>query len=245
MIDSNFSVLIVEDEIPARELLRKYLEEWPSFKIEAVVGNGRQALEILDRKTFDLIFLDVNLPEKSGIQVLEEKGKVAPALVFTTAYRDHALQAFEAGALDYLLKPYSRERFRETMTRAEEFLSVRKKGNKVESFLFFRESGVLHRLSLSKLLYLTANGKKCVLHSLDKDHETSKLLGDMEAELPSDRFVRIHKKYILNLEYISGMKSNAGGGYEVFLNDEDETILPVGREYVSNLRDRFRENGVG
>ncbi|MBW0432047.1 DNA-binding response regulator [Leptospira yasudae] len=242
MKDLLYSVLIVEDEAPARELLRKYLEEWTSFKIDAVAGNGRQALEVLERKNFDLVFLDVNLPEKSGIQVLEEKGKPAPALVFTTAYRDHALRAFEAGALDYLLKPYSRERFRETMTRVEEFLSVRKKGNKAEAYLFFRESGILHRLSLSKLLYLTANGKKCVLHSTEKDHETPKLLGDLEEELPGDRFVRIHKKYILNLEYISGMKSNAGGGYEVFLNDEDETVLPVGREYVSVLKEKFREN---
>ncbi|MDV6235774.1 LytTR family DNA-binding domain-containing protein [Leptospira ellisii] len=244
MMDLTYSVLIIEDEVPARELLRKYLGDWPSFKIEAVAGNGRQALEILDRKSFDLVFLDVNLPEKTGIQVLEEKGKPAPALVFTTAYRDHALRAFEAGALDYLLKPYSRERFRETMTRVEEFLSVRKKGKNGEAFLFFREAGILHRISLSKLLYLTANGKKCVLHSTEKDHETPKLLGDMEAELPSDRFVRIHKKYILNLEYISGMKSNAGGGYEVFLNDEDETVLPVGREYVSNLKGRFRDGGI-
>ncbi|TGK29044.1 DNA-binding response regulator [Leptospira gomenensis] len=244
MMDLTYSVLIIEDEVPARELLRKYLGDWPSFKIEAVAGNGRQALEILDRKSFDLVFLDVNLPEKTGIQVLEEKGKPAPALVFTTAYRDHALRAFEAGALDYLLKPYSRERFREAMTRVEEFLSVRKKGKNGEAFLFFRESGILHRISLSKLLYLTANGKKCILHSTEKDHETPKLLGDMEAELPADRFVRIHKKYILNLEYISGMKSNAGGGYEVFLNDDDETVLPVGREYVSNLKGRFREGAI-
>ncbi|XDD51237.1 LytR/AlgR family response regulator transcription factor [Leptospira sp. WS92.C1] len=242
MTDPSYSVLIIEDEVPARELLRKYLEEWPSFKIESVASNGRQALEILEKKNFDLVFLDVNLPEKSGLQILEEKGKPAPALVFTTAYRDHALRAFEVGALDYLLKPYSRERFRETMARVEEFLSVRKRGKRSDSFLFFRESGILHRLALSKLLYLTANGKKCVLHSTEKDHETPKLLGDMETELPGDRFVRIHKKYILNLEYISGMKSNAGGGYEVFLNDEDETILPVGREYVSNLKEKFREN---
>lgn len=100
-----YKVLVVEDEVPARDLLRNYLQHWKNCEVSGIARTGVQAVDLLSKGEFDLVFLDINLPEKTGLQVLEESGSSMPVVIFTTAYREHTLTAFEVGACDYLLKP--------------------------------------------------------------------------------------------------------------------------------------------
>ncbi|PJZ68709.1 DNA-binding response regulator [Leptospira perolatii] len=246
MTDSDrYKVLIVEDEVPARDLLRRYLDDWKQFEVSGIARTGQQALDLIGKAEFDLIFLDIHLPEKSGLEVLKELGDEAPLLVFTTAYADHMSRAFEVGACDYLLKPYTKERFQSCMDRTLAQLKLRTLANHLgpeqsHQILTFREGGLLHRVLLSDLYYLTANGKKCVLHTKSGDFETSRLMGDLEKELPQSSFLRIHRKHVVNIEYVAATRSQPGGGYVIFLKDEDETNLPVGREYAEGVRTLFK-----
>ncbi|TGK15142.1 DNA-binding response regulator [Leptospira fluminis] len=246
MTSPNYKVLVVEDEVPARDLLRKYLEDWEDCEVAGIARTGVQALDLLKKGEFDLVFLDINLPEKTGLQLLEEMGDSIPVLIFTTAYREHMLRAFEVGACDYLLKPYTKERFDACMGRALEQLKLRSlsklsiPGNP-DPVLVFREKGLVHRILSSDVFYLTANGKHSILHTKSGDFETPKLLGDFEKELPGEEFLRIHRKYIVNKSYVAATRSQPGGAYSLFLNNEDETNLPVGREFTDGIRKLFKK----
>ncbi|PJZ49045.1 LytR/AlgR family response regulator transcription factor [Leptospira saintgironsiae] len=239
-----YKVLVIEDEVPARDLLRKFLEDWPQFEVGGIARTGSQAIDLLKKEKFDLMFLDINLPEKTGLQVLEEIGENLPVLVFTTAYREHTLKAFEVGACDYLLKPYTKERFSACMERALHHLQLKSISNSRPSgepdpVFVFRDGGLIHRVLYADLYYLTANGKRSVLHTKDGDYETAKLLGDLEKELPKTDFLRIHRKHMVNRNLVSAAKSQAGGAYTIYLKDEDETNLPVGREFVDGVKGLF------
>ncbi len=244
MSDIVYKVLVVEDEVPARDLLRKFLEDWKEFEVGGIARTGGQAIDLLQKEKFDLVFLDIQLPEKSGLQVLEEMGDISPVLVFTTAYREHTLKAFEVGACDYLLKPYTKERFTACMERALNHIRLKsvsgsRKSGDPDPVFVFREGGLIHRILLSDLHYLTANGKRSVLHTKEGDFETARLLGDLEKELPKSDFLRIHRKHMVNRNIVSATKSQPGGAYTIYLKDEDETNLPVGREFVEGVKILF------
>ncbi|TGK04867.1 DNA-binding response regulator [Leptospira semungkisensis] len=244
MKESVYKVLVIEDEVPARDLLRKFLEDWKQFEVAGIARTGSQALDLLHKENFDLLFLDINLPEKTGLQVLEEMGEKSPVIVFTTAYREHTLKAFEVGACDYLLKPYTKDRFASCMERALRHLQLKsisssKGSGEPDPVFVFRDGGLIHRVLFSDLYYLTANGKRSVLHTKDGDFETARLLGDLEKELPKSDFLRIHRKHMVNRHIVSAAKSQAGGAYTVYLKDEDETNLPVGREFVDGVKSLF------
>ncbi|EQA36945.1 LytTr DNA-binding domain protein [Leptospira inadai serovar Lyme str. 10] len=246
MMGELYKVLVVEDEVPARDLLRNYLQHWKNCEVSGIARTGVQAVDLLSRGEFDLVFLDINLPEKTGLQVLEESGPSMPVLIFTTAYREHTLKAFEVGACDYLLKPYSKERFDVCMTRAIEQLRLRaiskqRPEGQLDPVLVFREKGLSHRVLSSDVFYLTANGKHSILHTKNGDFETPRLLGDFEKQLSKDDFLRIHRKYIVNKTFIAATKSQPGGSYSLFLKNEDETNLPVGREFVERIKQLFKK----
>lgn len=243
-MSDTYKVLVVEDEVPARDLVRKFLEDWKDFEVKGIARTGGQAIDLLKKEDFDLVFLDINLPEKNGLQVLEEMGDSSPVLVFTTAYREHTLKAFEVGACDYLLKPYTRERFASCMERAARHLQLRKVSRsrnigEPDPVFVFRDGGLIHRILLSDLYYLTANGKRSVLHTKDGDFETARLLGDLEKELPKENFLRIHRKHMVNRDLVAATRSQSGGSYTIYLKDEDETNLPVGREFVDGVKNLF------
>lgn len=244
MGDSIYKVLVVEDEVPARDLLRKFLEGWKEFEVRGIARTGMQAIELLKKETFDLVFLDIHLPEKNGLQVLEEMGDASPVLIFTTAYREHTLKAFEVGACDYLLKPYTKDRFDSCMERAKNHLHLKsvsknRKSGDPDPVFVFRDGGLVHRILFSDLYYLTANGKRSVLHTKDGDFETARLLGDLEKELPKSDFLRIHRKHMVNRSLVAATRSQPGGTYTIYLKDEDETNLPVGREFVEGVKGLF------
>jgi len=232
-----YSVLIVEDEVPAREMLVDYLLARQELRLCGLARTGEEALSQMASRSFDLVLMDVGLPRLTGIEVLERLDRV-PYIIFTTAHEDYALRAFDYGAVDYLLKPFGADRFNRSI---DKFLVVREAGARLapENGFTLREKGRLHILPYRNIIYATSHGKSTVIHTVAGDREAPLMLKDVELRLPNAMFARIHKRHIVNVGYISWLEYYVGGQYLAFLNDEDETSLTVGRTYAPSLKSRL------
>ncbi|MCR9143679.1 MAG: LytTR family DNA-binding domain-containing protein [bacterium] len=240
-----YSVLIVEDEYPARELLIQYLMTRPELQLKGMARDGAEAAEAMTAGEFDIVFLDINLPVQSGLAALENVGSQGeaarqPHVIFTTAYKEHALAAFDHQAIDYLLKPFTLERFQQAVDRALVFL---KSGESDESPLkrhgiFVSENDRHCFVPYEKILYLSSHGKQTVVHTPGVDFRTPRLLKKMESVLPETSFARIHKQFIVNVFQIDRLEYFMNGSYMLHLKDDDES-LPVSRTYAPKLKERF------
>ncbi len=244
MSQENFSVLIIEDELPARELLIEFLLHRPELKLDGIAKNGDEALQKLSEKEYDIIFLDISLPVMSGIELLERLD-FKPNVIFTTAFDKYALRAFDLGAIDYLLKPFTFKRFNQAVDKV--ILSINTlKNNKNESDspeimgLSFKEDNKHHIIGYDDIVYLTSKARHTIVHTDDQVFEASKLLKDLVDKLPADRFLRIHKQHCINLKYAFRLESIPGGLYELMLKDNKNTMLPVGKKYAPELKERLR-----
>ncbi len=238
-----FSVFIVEDKPSARELLIEFVMLREELRLGGIAKNGEEALEKLSKKSYDLLFLDIGLPELSGIEVLDKLSS-KPYVIFTTANKRYALKAFDAGAVDYLLKPFNLDRFNQAVDKA---LSIMK-GEKISSGLpksigLSLSSKENHRyniiISFDDIIYFSSHSKRTMVHTREKDYETHQLLKDLWERLSEDIFIRIHKQHIVNLSFISKVEYAQGGKYEVTLRDKDATSLPVGQTFASDLKKKL------
>jgi|GEM_PF-1277149 len=236
----SYTVLLAEDNPIDRDILINFIERKTELNLLSVIENGKEALEQAQEEYFDLLILDVNMPDLSGVEVVQNLDKdEMPYIIFSTALAEYALQAFEFGAVDYILKPFAYERFEKAI---EKFLDTiagketRTEESQPQKFVF-TEDGKHFSIPFNDIIYFSSNGKRSIVHSIDRDYETPLLLKDIHGKLPDDRFQRIHKKHILNIKFSSGLKYEKSGYYTVFLNDEDETSLPVGRHSVDPLKE--------
>jgi DNA-binding LytR/AlgR family response regulator len=235
--DSTYSVLVVEDEVPARELIVDYLLTRQELRLCGLARTGEEALSQMSARDFDLVLMDIRLPRLTGIEVLERLEKV-PYIIFTTAHEKYALSAFDYGAVDYLLKPFGADRFNRSIDR---FLAVSDACARTapENGFPLREAGRLRIIPYEDIIYATSHGKHTVLHKVTGDREAPLMLKDVELRLPPAMFARIHKRHIVNVRFISWLEYYLGGQYLAFLSDEDESSLTVGRTYASPLKARL------
>lgn len=238
----HYSVLIVEDEYPARELLIQSLLTRPELQLKGIAKDGAEAEAALRGGSFDLVFLDINLPVQSGLDVLGCLSELdrQPNVIFTTAYREHAMDAFEHKAVDYLLKPYTLERFQQAVDRALVFL--KSDGGQSSALkrhgIFISENDRHCFVPYEKILYLSSHGKQTVVHTNGGDFRTPRLLKKMESLLPEQSFARIHKQFIVNIMQISHLEYFMNGSYVLHLKDDEES-LPVSRTFAPSLKERF------
>ena len=241
MNEAGISVIIIEDEQPARELLIDYIIKRKELRIDDIAKNGEEALQKLSKNRYDIIFLDIALPLMSGIEVLESID-YSPYVIFTSAYDHYAIRAFELGAVDYLLKPYTFERFNQAINKA--LVNLKDKVNLQRSLLSFglsfKENNRHYIVAFDDLIFLSSNARHTIIHTADRDFETSQMLKELIAKLPDDTFVRIHKQYCVNLKYVSGLEYLIGGQYELTLKDPDITRLPVGQKFSPILKGKLK-----
>lgn len=241
MREDVFAVFIAEDEQPARDLLVDYILGREELKLEGWSKDGEEAFSKLCEKRYDLLFLDINLPKMSGIELLE-KLKNPPFVIFTTAYDEYALKAFEFGAVDYLLKPFSQERFNSAVDKA---LSViRNKGvypdqQLTKLGLSFKEGENYYLIGYSDIIYISSMGRHSFIHTRTKVYDTILSLKEIIPKLPAELFVRIHKQYIVNLNFVSYVQYLVGGQYAAFLKDTAKTTLTVGRAFAPALKGKI------
>jgi two-component system LytT family response regulator len=243
--------LIVDDEPLARERMRSLLQAEPDIAIVGECRDGREAVDVIRRESPDLVFLDVQIPELDGFQVLGAiAGEKAPAIVFVTAYDQYALQAFEVHAVDYLLKPFDEDRFKRALERARQALQ-RDRGGLSEELLSLLQGlkappGYIERLvvkSAGRLFFLRTDeiewvesaGNYVCLHVRGESHLLRETMTSLEARLDPARFARIHRTAIVNIDQIKELQPLFHGEFQVVLQNGTELTLSRG------YRDRLQE----
>ena len=253
MTDSpRIRVLLVDDEPLAREMLREMLQSDPQVEIVGESCNGREALEAIRTESPDLIFLDVQMPEVGGFDVLAslEKDKL-PHVIFVTAYDQYAVRAFEVQALDYLLKPFDQERFDMSWQRAKTQLSrdrnsgtdqriltlleELKAGNRYLERLVIKAGGRIYFIDTAEIDWIEAEGNYVSVHSAKKSHLLRETISSLESQLDPKKFVRIHRSSIVRLDFIQELQPWFHGEYRVILNDGTQLTLS------RNHRDKLQE----
>ena len=227
--------VIVDDEPLARTSLSVLLRLDPEIEIVSECGSGLDAPEEIRRAKPDLLFLDVQMPECDGFDVLELLGKDVPlAVVFVTAYDQYALRAFEAGALDYLLKPFDDARFGLAVDRAKQKIARGKDQPKRLEFLTIKTAGQVAFIRQPDIDWIEAADYYVGLHVGPKTHLLRRSIAELEQDLDPAVFCRIHRSTIVNLNRVRGLKLNEDGEYTVLL--ESGTSLRMSRRYRKPLQ---------
>ncbi len=254
MTEAAIRALIIDDEPIARDYLRDLLNESHDVRVVGEAANGIQAIETITRERPDLLFLDIQMPEMDGFEMLSHLDPaLLPLIIFVTAHDTYALQAFESNALDYLLKPFDRPRFQKSLDRAVELIRSRNLAGfekRLRSMvsrlnsdkpplkkLMIRSRDRIFFLKTENIRFIEAAGNYAVLHAAEKEHLIRKTLYSLEERLDPNIFVRIHRSTIVNLEYIREIVSLNKGEYQILL--DNGLALKLSRNYRENLLARF------
>jgi two-component system LytT family response regulator len=230
--------LIVDDEPLARSSLSVLLRLDPEIEIIGECGSGMEALTRTRGEKPDLLFLDVQMPECDGFDVLELLGgNLPPAIIFVTAYDQYALRAFEAGALDYLLKPFDNARFDRALRRAKERMMQRQDPRGRVDRLAIKSAGQVCFLKISEIDWIEAADYYACLHVGTRTHLLRRSMSELDQELDRTAFCRIHRSTIVNLDQVQALKLNKDGEYEVML--KNGTRLRLSRSYRKELQSRL------
>jgi two-component system LytT family response regulator len=247
-----YKVLIADDEAIAREILQKQLHEYPQVEIVAMCKNGKEALAAIEKYKPDLVFLDIQMPELNGIELAKSlTTEKLPLIIFVTAFDNYALQAFEANAIDYLLKPFDQERFDKTFQKVLKQLQLTNKEDLKPVFdkysQFFqqftqpdypeivtvKDGGRIQLLKTADLIYIEAEGNYISLQTEKSKHLLYETLSSFEQKLNPKIFVRIHRSTIVNINFIKEIQSHFNGDYSVIL--KNTKVLRMSRNYKENL----------
>ncbi|MFC3755206.1 LytR/AlgR family response regulator transcription factor [Chryseobacterium tructae] len=218
--------IIVDDEPLAISLLEQYVQKIPFLELVFSTENPIEALEYIQNNDSDLIFLDIQMPELTGINFMKIVG-VKQKYILTTAYSEYALEGYEHNIIDYLLKPISFERFLKSAMKAQERFSFHDE----EAHFFVKSSGQQHRINFNEILYIESIKDYVNIRTAEEEYIVLETLKSMENQLP-DKFVRIHKSFIINLDKIKSI-----GAKKVSL---PELEIPIGDSYRANLLYRLK-----
>jgi two-component system LytT family response regulator len=231
-------VLVVDDEPLARSNLIVLLQRDPEIEIVSECASGMEAVAEIRNKKPELVFLDVQMPECDGFDVLEMLGSdLPPGVVFVTAYDQYALRAFEAGALDYLLKPFDNARFDRALRRAKERIAHGKDRQQTMDRLAIKSAGQVSFLKISEIDWIEAADYYACLHVKARTHLLRRSMSELEQELDEALFCRIHRSTIVNLDRVQGLELSEDGEYDVRL--ESGTRLRLSRRYRKQLQARL------
>ncbi len=246
----SYKILIVDDEPPARNKIRRILENETDVEIVGEAADGFEALSKIEKHNPDIIFLDIQMPQMTGLELVDNiSSDTLPAIIFTTAYDQYAIKAFDMQAVDYLLKPFDTERFRTALDRAKEKLSTtdidkEKILNLLKSVkptgeflkrLLVKENDRLFFLKCDDIDRLEAKGNYVSIYSGKKDFLIRETLNHIESTLNPEIFVRVHRSHIVKLDFIKEMQSLGMGEYTILLNDN--VSMSLGKTYKDRLLD--------
>jgi two-component system, LytTR family, response regulator len=235
--------LLVDDEPLARSNLRFLLAQDGDVESIAEAGSGAEAIAQIRSTRPDLVFLDVQMPECGGFEVLEilKADRILPVIVFVTAYDEYALRAFDAGALDYLLKPFDDSRFALALQRAKARLAAREPAPAIPR-LTVRSVGQEVYVPIPDIDWVEAADYYVCLHVGSKSHLLRRSMAELERDLDPHIFCRIHRSTIINLRRVRALQVDSGGEYEVILQSGQR--LRLSRRFRKDLQSRLRESGA-
>lgn len=233
----NYRCLIVDDERPALKLIAAYISKMPNLELIASCENGMQALAALQEHSIDILFLDIQMPDLTGLDLLKVL-KEKPEVVLTTAYRDYAVEGFALDVTDYLVKPFSFERFIQAVHKCIDRLKLKnaeilppshsaqneiKKENTTTDHFFVRTNQKMEKVKLDQILFLESMREYVCIHTNGHRYVIHQTMNRMEDELPTTQFMRVHRSYIIALKHI-----NAINGNTAIINEKE---IPIGGSY--------------
>lgn len=242
------NVIIVDDEPLAQDVLETYIEKVPDLKLMAKCSNAFEANEALKEHDIDLMFLDIQMPQLTGIDFLKTLSK-PPQVVFTTAYPNYAIEGFELNALDYLLKPISVDRFMKAVNKAIEQIELQRKDTEPAAapaeadgpdFFFVKADKKLVKVKFDDIIYIEGLKDYVIIRMDDSRVITLQTMKSLEEKLPSEIFRRIHRSYIVNLDRI-----NAVVGNMIEVTEKGKAKhLPIGKNYREELLALINQNRI-
>jgi len=229
-----YRCLIIDDEPIAIRVIKKHLSAFTDFTVVAECSNALEAMPVLAKEKIDLLFCDIQMPQITGIDFVRSLGH-PPKVIFTTAYRDYAIDAFELHVIDYLLKPISFERFTKAINNFLELESLQNSANPPQEmpvqqnrdFIFLKADKKHFKVNLNDILYFESLGDYVVAFTVKKKIVTKERIGKLIENLPFDQFIQIHRGYVVS---ISKIESVGPGFVEI-----EKKKLPVGRNYKNEL----------
>jgi two-component system LytT family response regulator len=244
---NNITTILVDDEPLALKLLKEYLQGFPNIHIIGKCNNGRQAVKVINENNPDLVFLDIRMPGLNGFEVLEKLNHI-PHIIFTTAYGDYALKAFEVNAIDYLLKPYDKKRFSravqkvldrsarssDEIDRIARVLQQSKDPGEYSNCIFVRVGRKILSVQIDDIVWIEADGDYNQLHTYGGTYLCSSSMNVLEGKLDSSRFIRVHRSYIIAVNSIEHLKGDGEGGFIAMLKDKSK--VKISRTYAAKIR---------
>jgi two-component system LytT family response regulator len=249
----SIKIIIVEDERPARDLLKSYLEEFTELEVIGEYNNGFDGLKAINELKPDAIFLDVQMPKLTGFELLEVL-EHHPEVIFTTAYDQYAIRAFERNAVDYLLKPFSKKRFREAVLKLNSRLESKPEGVEEKSSIekirlqfaesderlhrvVIKKSGKIHVISTSDISFLEAQDDYVMIYTNEGKYLKQQTMKYFEQHLDSQQFVRVHRSYIANITCIERIEPYEKSNFILILKDGQK--VPVSRSGMQMLKENL------
>ena len=233
-----FDVFIVEDSQIALNRLKRIISEYENLNIVGEEINGEKALEKIEKHRPDLLFLDIELGRITGFEIISELN-FDPYIIFTTGYKEYAADAFDVDCVDYLLKPVTKDRLEKALNKLKRFTNaeVVKKPNDDNVNKITVKSGTSYKfLDKEDVLYIKSSKSLLFFYTDNKHYSYNSTLSELEETLPQDTFVRIHNRYIVNINHVKELKRRNSVDYECVLDDEERTRLNVGRVYMKTVK---------
>ncbi|GAB2537585.1 LytR/AlgR family response regulator transcription factor [Rufibacter soli] len=219
--------IALDDEPMALEVVKALSGKVPYLKLEACFTDAFQALDYLQRNPVDLLFLDIKMPDITGLELVASLPQ-KPMVIFTTAYSEHAVTSFELDAIDYLLKPFSLARFVKACNKALELLQLRAKGAPAKDFVFIKTGYEQIKVHFEEILFLEAAGNYITFVLQDRKLLTRMTMGEVEELLPPDKFTRVHRSYLVAKDKIEKIER-----HQVSIQGRE---VPVGASYMQSLQ---------
>jgi len=235
--------LIIDDEPLARALLRKHVEKLENIEIVAECPDAMKALQVLYNHSVDLMFLDIQMPQITGLEFLRTL-KNPPRTIITTAYREYALDGYDLEVVDYLLKPITFERFLKSVNKYYQLVQgesvphsqTSNTGSTEGIFIYVKENKKVIKVYVSEILYIEGLSEYVKIHTVRKRIITKSSLTQMEEKLPADSFARIHKSFIVNVSHIESFTATTV--------DVPGKELPIGRNYKDSVLNFIKASGL-
>jgi two-component system LytT family response regulator len=249
---SKIRVVVVDDEKLARNRIRRLLQPMGKYNIVSECSNGKDAVKFLSNNEADLMFLDIQMPEMDGLEVISKLDRQKlPVIIFVTAYDQYALKAFEVHAIDYLLKPFDDERFNTALNYAENLIENKSDDTFIEKLLDFldkkenekkqkyldritiKSSGRIYFIDTGKIIRIKAAGKNLEILDSESVHTIRKTMTQLQEQLDPEKFIRIHRSVIINVDHIREMQHWYKNEYVIFLSNGEK--FTSGSSYRKNL----------
>ncbi len=250
MIKNKIRAVIVDDEQLSRDKIRILAESNKQIEIIGEGKNVKEAIQLINKLNPELLFLDINMPGQTGIELISELGEKAPFVIFTTAHSNYATEAFNLNAVHYLLKPFDQQKFNEAITRASERLFAKKSGEILKSLkntvdtelssepypdrLPIKSGEKIIIVPLNEIYFIEADKNYAVVNLKDKTYRMRTTLAELEEKLNPEFFVRVHKSYIINKSYVTELEPTFNQEYIIKLTTNKK--IPTGRAYKEGVQ---------